>query len=397
MLPSNSRVAYIKNGDVVLQLERMGSSRPKGGPDAFLADFLSFTEGAPTLLLSKDRRDACLEGSTLTAQVIDVSVDKNALHRVLGKFRGFFIILFKLLRFKPDFLVCGCLGAPLWACYLAARFTGATFVHSRHVDSVVTGGSRLRGLSYQVNDWIVRRATGVVCHGPYTRAQLLDVGVQADVLHEFDVGYPPPDNVLSLEQLGHADLQGKQLILYLGRVHADKGIFDLLDAARQLLATDSNRQLVVVGAGPGVKELEQRVASAGLQAQVQLIGQVPHPHVAAWLSKASVVVTPTRHAKEGRCLTAMEAMVCGVPVIAPNGGPFPFLVEHEKNGLLYEVDSTVDLQQQLTTLLDKPDLRADLAEGASRTGEAMREPIATFGAAIAKAFGLHWSSPTTMD
>ena len=60
-----------------------------------------------------------------------------------------------------------------------------------------------------------------------------------------------------------------------------------------------------------------------------------------------MVVTPTQSQfPEGRCMATMEGLVMGVPVIAPNFGPFPFLVKHGENGLLFEPDSSHDIQDE---------------------------------------------------
>jgi glycosyltransferase involved in cell wall biosynthesis len=85
-------------------------------------------------------------------------------------------------------------------------------------------------------------------------------------------------------------------------------------------------------------------------------------------------------------MVVMESLALGIPVVAPNFGPFPFLVEHQKNGLLFEPDSVEDLAAKLDELLDDEALYADLRAGAKKSGDALLIPPLTFAQAVACAF-----------
>ena len=75
---------------------------------------------------------------------------------------------------------------------------------------------------------------------------------------------------------------------------------------------------------------------------------MPHENLADLICESTVVVTPTQSQfPEGRCMATMEGLVMGIPVIAPDFGPFPYLVKHNVNGLLYKPDSVNDLQNKL--------------------------------------------------
>ena len=380
-----SRLAYVKNGDVVLQLERMGDDSPDGGPDAFLADLLRRVNATATLLLSRDRRSALLEQGELRARVVNAFLDGGVLAKLLGKNRAFAMIVRELLAFKPDVVICGALGAPLWASYLAARLTGATFIHSRHVDTANASVPRLLRLAPLLNNRAVRGAHAWVCHGPYTHSQLRALGLPAARIFEFDVGYVPPEGDVDIAQDILAQLSGNPVILYVGRIHPDKGVLDLFEAAAEMLQEQQDLRLVYVGSGPADATLRDMVAQKGLESSVLQVGQVPHADVPGYMRLASVTVTPTRKAQEGRCLTAMESMICGTPVIAPAGGPFPFIVTDEGNGLLYETDSVAGLRNTLKRFFAEQTLRDILVAGAVQSGATLHTPELTFGAAVGRA------------
>ena len=84
-------------------------------------------------------------------------------------------------------------------------------------------------------------------------------------------------------------------MLYVGRLSAEKGVLELVEAARGL-------PLRVVGDGP----LRERVPGA--------VGFVPPGELGPWYERAAVVVVPSR--REGYGVVAREAMAWGRPVVA---------------------------------------------------------------------------------
>jgi glycosyltransferase involved in cell wall biosynthesis len=51
-------------------------------------------------------------------------------------------------------------------------------------------------------------------------------------------------------------------------------------------------------------------------------------------------------------MSAMEALAMEVPVIAPDYGPFPYLIENGVNGLLFKVDDVNDLRKKLKVICE---------------------------------------------
>ncbi len=102
-------------------------------------------------------------------------------------------------------------------------------------------------------------------------------------------------------------------IVFVGRVHATKGIEDVFEVARRLPATS----VVVVGDGPLVPMVREQ---AGRLANLTYAGRLDAAGVAQLLRASKVAVMPSRVA-EGGPLAALEAMAVGTPVVAyPRGG-----------------------------------------------------------------------------
>jgi glycosyltransferase involved in cell wall biosynthesis len=75
----------------------------------------------------------------------------------------------------------------------------------------------------------------------------------------------------------------------------------------------------------------------------------------------------------------------GKPVIAPNRGPFPFLVKDYQNGLLFHQDSTDALYDKIWQIVNDNELYAQLKKGAVETGKSLAEAEINFSKAVAMA------------
>jgi colanic acid/amylovoran biosynthesis glycosyltransferase len=139
-------------------------------------------------------------------------------------------------------------------------------------------------------------------------------------------------------------------LLYVGRLSEEKGVLELVEAARGL-------PLEVVGDGP----LRARVPGA--------VGFVPPGELGPWYERASVVVAPSR--REGYGVVAREAMAWGRPVVASAVGGLPDAVEDGVTGLLVPPRDIGALRAALERLLGDSALRERL--GAAAREKAQRE------------------------
>ena len=162
--------------------------------------------------------------------------------------------------------------------------------------------------------------------------------------------------------LAQARASGPAHVLYLGYLGQAKGTFDLVEAARLVLA---NRQDVVfdlVGGDltPGEKALvQQKVAASGLDGQVHVDPPAYDEAKLAHLREADIFVYPSYH--EGMPMAVLEAMACALPVVATRAGGLPDLVHDGANGLLAEPGRPDQLAGALQKLLDDEPARQAMA------------------------------------
>jgi glycosyltransferase involved in cell wall biosynthesis len=103
------------------------------------------------------------------------------------------------------------------------------------------------------------------------------------------------------------------MILSIGRMVPRKGVDTVIAALRQV----PGAELVIAGGGPGDEEavrLRALAAAYGLEERVHVIGSVPRAHVPALMRAADVLVTVPWYEPFG--MVTVEAMACGVPVVA---------------------------------------------------------------------------------
>ena len=137
-----------------------------------------------------------------------------------------------------------------------------------------------------------------------------------------------------------------RVVLFIGNEFDRKGLPALTDA---LVATDPTTHLVVVGGTPDLlTSARDHAERAGVAGRVHLVG--PHPDPRPWLHAADVLASPSAYESYG--LVVLEALACGVPVVATPTGCVPDVVVDGVNGAV--VDAPPDrLPTALAAAIDR--------------------------------------------
>jgi glycosyltransferase involved in cell wall biosynthesis len=162
----------------------------------------------------------------------------------------------------------------------------------------------------------------------------------------------------------HAVGSGRTII-FAGRVTHDKGVDTLVRAAVQLAKEFPDLRLQVCGRGEAdfVEDLRSYAAKEGATEMLQMLGFVARDQLPGLLSAAHVFAGPSLH-EPGPGLVHLEAMACGLPVIACEGAGAAEVVADGENGLLVPPESEDRLVNALRSLLADEDYRAAMGKRA---------------------------------
>lgn len=163
------------------------------------------------------------------------------------------------------------------------------------------------------------------------------------------------------------------IVLYCGRLEADKGIHKLLEALAGV--QDACCKLLIVGSpffartqtSPFQRELEQKAQALG--DRVRFTGYVPNERLPAYYRLADLVCVPTL-VEEAAGLVAVEAMACGRPVLATRSGGMPEYLEGSQAILVDRgPELTAQLGWAIRMLCEHPELRRQMGEAGVRTAQ----------------------------
>jgi phosphatidyl-myo-inositol alpha-mannosyltransferase len=153
-------------------------------------------------------------------------------------------------------------------------------------------------------------------------------------------------------------------ILFLGRLEERKGLIHLLKAYHRLRKRHVDARLLVVGAGPKLREYRRYVGLRGIR-DVEFLGRVSDEQKGRYFASADVFCAPAT-GQESFGIVLLEAMAAGVPIVASDIHGYKQVVQRGVQGLLVEPRNARALAAALYTLANDPDMR-------HRMGDAGRE------------------------
>ena len=149
------------------------------------------------------------------------------------------------------------------------------------------------------------------------------------------------------------------LVAAVTRFTKQKRVRNLIKAFARVTTGVPNARLEIYGSGPLRKEIEREILAQGLSHQVRIFEPIPQEKLREVYSRASIVVLNSYH--EGFGLALSEAMLCGAAVVGTRSGGIVDIIEHQKRGLLVELDAVDYLAQAIKSLLTDADYRDRLA------------------------------------
>jgi phosphatidylinositol alpha-1,6-mannosyltransferase len=266
-------------------------------------------------------------------------------------------------------LVIGDLVYGGWIGIAARRLFGLPFVVYLHGEELTIRGN---GLAARTVPRTLRSAAGLIAVSRFTWQVLVDgYGVDPDRIAlvrngvdttRFRPQARPPELVRRYR------LEGKRVLLTVGRLIPRKGIDRMLCALPAIAARVPELHYLIVGDGPFRAELEELAADRGVWSLVTFCGQVSEDELVQHYALADLFAMPNRQTAEGDTegfgLVFLEAGACGIPVIAGRAGGTADAVADGVNGLIVDGEDVTAIEEAvLRVLLDR-----GFAESLGRNG-----------------------------
>lgn len=145
--------------------------------------------------------------------------------------------------------------------------------------------------------------------------------------------------------------------LFLGRISYEKGIDFLLESFTKL----KNYNLVIAGTGENLDYYKKKYENNN----IKFVGFVDKEKKIELLKKSTALILPSIWL-ENNPVSVIEAFCLGIPVVASDNGGLPYLIEHNKNGLLFKSEDFDSLKNTLKLFEQNKNLREYLGENARK-------------------------------
>ncbi|MBM3145680.1 MAG: glycosyltransferase family 4 protein [Chloroflexi bacterium] len=255
---------------------------------------------------------------------------------------------------------------------LVSAIEDIPFVVSLHGSDVFV--AQRNPLSRAAAKWIFRRASAVTACSAEMLRKAQSLGAPKDTYllawgADPDLFHPRSKNLELAHSLG---LQGDEInILALGRFVHKKGFDGLVRAFAEIALNHPNARLIIGGEGPTRRSLEESARALDILDQAILPGRIPWDQVPDFLSLGDLFVLPSiqdEHGnQDGLPTVLLEAMACGLPVVASDLGGANLIIRDGDNGLLIPPGDTRILAEALERLLVNPAERAQLGRAARQS------------------------------
>lgn len=176
-------------------------------------------------------------------------------------------------------------------------------------------------------------------------------GTESRVINENRV---KRSDIVDFESISHRTADEPLRLIFAGRLSPEKRIFDIIKAVEQ---TDGV-QLSVLGDGGLKGQITDYINSHDLNEKIVLCEPVPWgKELFSFMKKHHALVLPSE--SEGLPLVLLEAMSCGIGVIASNVGGIPEIVKDGQNGQLFDVGDIERLRKCIEKIRDDEALRTE--------------------------------------
>lgn len=226
----------------------------------------------------------------------------------------------------------------------------------------------------RIRNKILRGANAFVAITSGIRRELGDYGVNPGLIYSITNSvdtkrFRPASETDKYRLRRQLNLPNKKVIItYSGRLVSYKGLPLLIRVAHKIQREHRNVGFVLVGSGSMdihncEAELKNFVKVNGLGESIYFPGEIRNVH--EYLQASDIFAFPSE--KDAFPLAVVEAMACGLPVVATPVGGIQEIISHRHNGLLVEAGDSEQFHDAICTLIRDKALAASLGKMARQT------------------------------
>jgi N-acetyl-alpha-D-glucosaminyl L-malate synthase BshA len=156
--------------------------------------------------------------------------------------------------------------------------------------------------------------------------------------------------------------ESERIVMHMSNFRPVKRVEAVIDVFSRIASAVPSR-LLLVGDGPDLSKALDRASNLGLGARVEALGE--QDQVVPLLSISDLFLLPSQQESFG--LAALEAMACGVPVVASSVGGLSEVIDHGRTGFLHHLDDLDGMAASGILVLSDKDLHAAIAANGRRT------------------------------
>lgn len=210
--------------------------------------------------------------------------------------------------------------------------------------------------------WAAAQAQAIVTVSAALAERLRELGVPAEKISVVRNGvditrFAPVERSEARARLG---LPPGPLVVSVGNLVPEKGHEQVVDALSQM----PDVRLLIVGDGPGRARLARRIETLGLSSRVTLLPVQPQSEL-KWIYGAADVLA-LASGREGLPNVVLEALACGVPVVASRVGGVPEIITESVAGRLLDARTADAFATAIRAVLEAPPASVSIRRFAER-------------------------------
>jgi phosphatidylinositol alpha-1,6-mannosyltransferase len=166
-------------------------------------------------------------------------------------------------------------------------------------------------------------------------------------------------NPTGQELKSELDLDGKRVIVSVGRLVHRKGQDTLVEAMPKILKDFPDAHLLFVGVGPHLEYIHKRAVQLGVLSNISFVGRVQYQELPRFISVGEIFAMPSRSRLaglevEGLGIVYLEASACGLPVVGGLSGGAPDALIEGETGFAVDGRNPDEVSRAIVRLLNDP-------------------------------------------